>query len=325
MWTPHRQAWGGSALGSGGLGLRRRTGKAKPTARRPSTPRPPGGCMEQARAPVRPAALCCPPVAAAQGPALPPRVHSSAAGARGWGAGSWGGGRARLSGRGPQGPGHPPTLQPRHTLPTPGDPRAAPRKGVTHTQTAPSPHWCSYHPGAASPARQSSKEPGPESGPGAPFIMAADLALLTPTQAHRGSQPSVTRGAARSHTAASGAARASARLTPAPRRPGVSAWLCSRRHEWAVVPSVKEPRGTQPLGPKPLPLGSSESWPWAQSWGLTHTPHQFPSPALALGFLEGPVPRPLLLRQGPALRTALREAHAPVSRAGQAAQGLQTR
>lgn len=169
MWTPHRQAWGGSALGSGGLGLRRRTGKAKPTARRPSTPRPPGGCMEQARAPVRPAALCCPPVAAAQGPALPPSVHSSAAGGRGWGAGSWGGGRARLSGRGPQGPGHPPTLQPRHTLPTPGDPRAAPRKGVTHTQTAPSPHWCSYHPGAASPARQSSKEPGPETGPGGPY------------------------------------------------------------------------------------------------------------------------------------------------------------
>lgn len=163
-------------------------------------------------------------------PRCPPRVHSSAAGGRGWGAGSWGGGRARLSGRGPQGPGHPPTLQPSHTLPTPGDPRAAPRKGVTHTQTAPSPHWCSYHPGAAWPARQSSKEPGPETGPGGPYHGHRPRPPHADT-GPRGSQPSATQGAARSHTAASGAARASARLTPAPRRPEVSARLCSRRHE----------------------------------------------------------------------------------------------
>lgn len=114
-----------------------------------------------------------PPVAKARDPRCPqsPQLCSRRAGL---GCGQLG----REAEPGHSGAGATGTWAPTHTAATshpahPWGPQGSPTKGVTHTQTAPSPHWCSYHPGQprAGPAEQQGA--GPESGPGAPFIMAA--------------------------------------------------------------------------------------------------------------------------------------------------------
>lgn len=109
-----------------------------------------------------------------------------------------------------------PTLQPCHALP-PGDPRAAPRESVTHTQTGPPTHTDRVHTTQGQPGwpGRAERSRGQRQALGA-RVTAADLALLTMTQAHQGSQPSASQGAARSHTVVSGAARASARLASCP-------------------------------------------------------------------------------------------------------------
>lgn len=173
--------------------------------------------------PVQPAALCCPPVAAAQRPTPPPTRPQlrAAGGARGRAAreaaGLW------LSGRGPQGPGHP-HCGLCHALPIPGGPRAAPHEGITRAQTWPPTHTDHAHaiqgrprwPGRA--ARSQGQRQGPchgrrpcppHSDPGPP-----------------GLPPSAMQGAARSH-ADEGRPGLQPAFPPTPRRPGVSAWLQS--------------------------------------------------------------------------------------------------
>lgn len=183
MWTPHRQAWGGSALGSGGLGLRRRTGKAKPTARRPSTPRPPGGCMEHARARGACSPLL-PPCGGCAGTRAAPHASTAqqpvgGAGVRAAGEeaepGYLGGGHRDL-GTHP----HCSQVTPCRPLGTPGQPhaRGSPtlRRPPAHTGA----HTIQGQPGRPGRAARSR---GQRQALGA-HIMATDLALLTPTQAH---------------------------------------------------------------------------------------------------------------------------------------------
>lgn len=287
MWTRHRQAWGrGAPEGSGGRGLCRGAGKAKPAARPPSTPRPIGGCIEHAH-PVQPAALCCPPVAATQGPTPPPtRPQLRAAGwARGQPAGP-GGGRAAgeaarpwLSGGGPQGPGHP-HCGLCHALPIPGGPRAAPHEGITCAQTWPATHTDHAHaiqgrprwPGRAARSRGQRQGPchgrrpcPPHSDPGPP-----------------GLPPSATQGAARSHADGISGGRGCGQ--PVLPSPGDQEFLHGSgahsprtcRCEWAAVSSVKEPRAPGPWGQNPCLQDPARPGLGLRAGAPPHTPHRFP-------------------------------------------------
>ena len=222
-------------------------GKAKPAARLPSTPRPTGGCIEhRLRAACGPLLPPCgsqagthpaPNTSTAQGNRL---GQGAASGARGWAAGEAAG--LWLSGRGPQGPGHP-HCGLCHALPIPGGPRAAPHEGIIRAQTWPPTHTDHPHavqgrprwPGRAARSRGQRQGPGhgrrprpPHSDPGPP-----------------GLPPSATQGAARRH--ADGLRGGRGRSQPVLPPPGDQESLHgSRAHalrtcrcEWAAVSSVK--------------------------------------------------------------------------------------
>lgn len=286
MWTRHRQAWGrGAPEGSSGRGLCRGAGKAKPTARPPSTLRPTGGCIEHAH-PVQPAALCCPPVAATQGPTPPPtRPQLRAAGwARGQPAGPGAGGQlGRRLGRGCLGGGHRDLgthtagcVTPCPSLGAPGQPHTRASPALRH---GPRPTLITFMPsrgGPAGPAEQQGagaregpchgRRPcPPHSDPGPP-----------------GLPPSATQGAARSHAdGISGGWGCGQPVLPSPgdqeslHGSGAhSPRTC--RCEWAAVSSVKEPRAPGPWGQNPCLQDPARPGLGLRAGASPHTPHRFP-------------------------------------------------